>query len=410
MEIINSNIEEYSIKTKKMWIPIIPLPLLVSLVEEVTDIFINEPICLKIQSPVVVVGDLHGHILDLFRIIRNFHLPPLKSYLFLGDFVDRGEFSTETIIFVFVLKVLFPSRIFIIRGNHEFAEMCDFNGFSREINSTYNDKEISGLFIDAFSVMPLAASVDNSIFAVHGGIGPYFKNISQLLDIKRPINDFDDPIVSEILWSDPSGENPNLEDSPRGLGFLYGIDHIKTFLETNNHTILIRGHQCVENGYQYQLEDKVLTVFSASKYCDTSRNKCGVLLIKPGNIETTTFPPFAYLKREESFFYPMDSRAHFEAPDPPKRGLIRSTDKETGSTPQLPTLSFLRWQIHLDEKIAPKSARVPKPNRLYEVSIKPPPDQPDLASPRRLKSAPRSRIKIGEIDPKSMCKIIKKPV
>ncbi|OHS97279.1 hypothetical protein TRFO_09562 [Tritrichomonas foetus] len=131
--------------------------------------FTSSQIILHLSSQIVIVGDLHGQILDLFRIIREFGMPDNTSYLFLGDIVDRGEFSVETATIIFALRVMYPDNVHIIRGNHEFAQLCSRCGFLEEVLEFYGSPTVFNAFVDAFAFMPLVALVDDDIVCVHGG-------------------------------------------------------------------------------------------------------------------------------------------------------------------------------------------------------------------------------------------------
>lgn len=306
--LIQSDLEAYSNKKSKMRIPIMPVSLLKFLIEESTRIFTEEPTMLEIHAPICVVGDIHGQIIDILRILKECDLPPNRRYLFLGDFIDRGFFSSETLIIVLVLKVLFPRDVYIIRGNHEFEPIFDHSSFFSEITSLYGDDTIINLFMNCFSYMPLAANVDNFILCLHGGISEGLIFIDQLKSIKRPIVDFQDTLVSEILWSDPIDEpNVDYQDSPRGLGRLFGLRPVNNFLQRNGFSYIVRGHQCKPGGCESNCNRKVITVFSASNYCGIEDNKSGVLFILPSEMyETKLFPPFKQIVRNEASFVPMD--------------------------------------------------------------------------------------------------------
>ncbi|OHT02171.1 Ser/Thr protein phosphatase [Tritrichomonas foetus] len=266
---------------RKLRLPILHLDTLNSLIEECRKTFENEPIILSLRAPVIIVGDLHGHIFDLFHILKKYGYPPETKYLFLGDIVDRGEFSTETLTLILTMKALYPDDIYVIRGNHEFGEIADHCGFFSELISLYgNHDEIIQTFLMMFSYIPLAAKIGDYAFCVHGGIGPSLILESQIANLQRPITTFDDPLVADILWSDPSPDSPDFSSSSRGMGHLFGVDTIKSFLNRTGYSVLIRGHQCVTNGFEYHLSYKVVTVFSASNYCGDSHNKAAILKIE----------------------------------------------------------------------------------------------------------------------------------
>lgn len=224
--ISTQDIVKFCNKESVLRIPIIPPTIVQKLCESVKKIFESENILLRLKGQMIIVGDLHGHIMDLFRIIKRFGLPPRTRYLFLGDIVDRGEFSLETIIFIYAMKALFPNEIYIIRGNHEFEEVCSLSGFLDDISATYKSKDLFSFFIESFDVMPIAAVINDSILCVHAGIGPNINSINNIIEeetqnnvqsidfnsekqnlnnkIQRPIHDFSNDIIASLMWSDPT--------------------------------------------------------------------------------------------------------------------------------------------------------------------------------------------------------------
>jgi diadenosine tetraphosphatase ApaH/serine/threonine PP2A family protein phosphatase len=281
--------------------PVMPSDKVKFLCSEVKEIFKNEPSMLEIEPKVIVVGDIHGHILDLIRVFDTFGLPDKQKYLFLGDLVDRGEFSIESVIIIFLCKYLYPNNFYLIRGNHEFVQMCDKFGFSSQIADVYNDSEVFDAFIDCFSYIPLSALIGTQFFCVHGGIGPSHCFLQQFKDLKRPIVDFSDSFLEDIVWSDPYINAQCFEKSNyRGSGFLFGKEALEDFLTSNNLKLLIRAHECVTDGFQYLHDDLVLTVFSASNYCGYCANNAAVLVIQDNDTVTPhVFSPLNYLKRED---------------------------------------------------------------------------------------------------------------
>ena len=270
---------------------------------QVKEIIMNEPSMLEIPPDVVIVGDIHGHVLDLIRIFDTFGLPDKQRYLFLGDIVDRGEFSIESIIIIFLCKYLFPDNFFIIRGNHEFLQMCSNLGFSRQIANVYNDSTIFDAFIECFSFLPLSALIGTSFFCVHGGIGPSHNFLQQFKELKRPIVDFSDMFLEDIVWSDPY-LNVNFfeKSSIRGYGYLFGKDATEEFLKQNKLKLLIRAHECVSGGYCYMHDGMVVTVFSASNYCGCCNNNSAVLVVKGDDVSPHIFRALNYLKREDVIY------------------------------------------------------------------------------------------------------------
>ena len=291
-----------------MNLPIIPIKDLLYMCEKVEEIFKNEETVIEISSPVIIIGDLHGHFLDLLRILNKYGLPLEFSYIFLGDLVDRGEFSLEVVSLVFCLKILFPNKVFLIRGNHEFDFLCSRCGFMAELSNCYPNSTIYNNFIASFSFIPLAAIINKTILCVHGGIGPSIFSLRQLKTIGRPILDFGDHVLDPLLWSDPTDQTPFFEPSTRGTGYFFGDRALNDFLLQNNLKMLIRGHECVNEGIQSIFNNKLITVFSASNYCGLIPNNSGILHIN-NNSETIfdSFPPLFYLKREDVLFTEINS-------------------------------------------------------------------------------------------------------
>ncbi|EAX85527.1 Ser/Thr protein phosphatase, putative [Trichomonas vaginalis G3] len=384
MNIMNTDLELYTSKAKILKLPMIPPNVLIQLTRNVTDLFKKEPNIVTAPPNTVVVGDIHGHIMDLFRILKKFHLPSPHSYVFLGDYVDRGEFSTETITLIYILKVLYPTRVFLIRGNHEFPEMCDYGGFAYEAHCTYGTDDISSAFNESFFYMPLAAIIDNYAFCIHGGLGADFKMISQLEQLRRPIFETGNPIINDALWSDPTDETDTLETSPRGLGYLFGQVITYDFIRHNKIDIIIRGHQCVDGGIEKLHENKIFTVFSASKYCGENNNKAGALLVKMRAVEEFTFPPFPYLRRVEASFVPISQKKAVEAPVCSKKTMkgispMMSTPNLPSmmSTPTLPTIKQQpsRYMALFEQSIkcSSKDKDTPRrPNAVHEPENCPP--------------------------------------
>lgn len=293
------NINSLAEGTAKLTVSIIEPGTLIELAKEAQTIFEKEPILLEIEPPCNIVGDLHGHLLDLYRILTTCDLPPATKYLFLGDIVDRGQFSIECITLVYVLKVLYPQSIYVVRGNHEFKHTSMFGGFFSEVNSVYSNAAVFDAFANSFQYIPIAAKINN-ILCLHAGISPDVVSLDQIRQLERPILECEVSLLVGILWSDPTMETNTFIASRRGTGFLFGLDPLVKFLENNNLKCLIRGHQCV-NGSEYYFGEKILTVFSASNYCGTTGNNAGfVQVLTNDKIIVFSLPPLPYLLRSST--------------------------------------------------------------------------------------------------------------
>lgn len=304
----NLNLEEAATQKTSLYLPQFSSEEIEALLREIQEIFSKEPVCLEINGPVNVIGDLHGHILDLFRDLQTIGLPTLGDnsckFLFLGDLVDRGEFSLETITLVFSLKVAYPDNVYIIRGNHEFEFLNQRCGFIDDILKIYGQQcTLYSKFKTTFSYIPITALIEKTILCVHGGLGPNWFSLNQAKKIERPIEDFGEDLIDAMLWSDPSESIDFYEPSNRGTGFFFGEASVSDFLDSNSLKILIRAHECVNNGAQAMFNGKLITVFGASNYCGLISNSSAILSFNEnGDYEIKQFPPLPYLKRESVTF------------------------------------------------------------------------------------------------------------
>lgn len=316
--------------------------LLIELCSDVQQIFEKEDNILKIDGNFIIVGDIHGSLHDLLRILK-YSQDNVSKFLFLGDYVDRGNFSLECITILFALKVMYPDLIYLIRGNHEFDALCKQYGFKSEIvegnvsgsNQKQNcDDEINiqlenssskarlyentssrykyseklyNACLKVFSYLPFCAIVNNRTFCVHGGLSSKLNHIDNINKFCRPIHSFeDDTLLSDILWSDPSQHSSCLfQENPRGLGNLFNAEATINFLKSNSFDRIIRAHQCVQNGSHYNFGDKCITVFSASSYDKSMNNYSAVLqLFRDSNqIHISNFPPIERLLKSDAFYY-----------------------------------------------------------------------------------------------------------
>merc|ERR1719383_173475 len=187
----------------------------------------------------------------------------------MGDYVDRGYDSVECFTLLLCLKLLFPSRIHLLRGNHESASVTKIYGFYDECRRKY-DPQIFQLFCEVFDFLPLAATVDKKLFCVHGGLDPSIHSLEQIADLRRGDDVPHEGPICGLLWSDPKSKD-GYDVSPRGAGSMWGPDVTQKFLNRNKLEKIVRAHQLSDKGYTYSHESCVLTIFSAPNYC----SRCG---------------------------------------------------------------------------------------------------------------------------------------
>jgi len=229
-----------------------------------------------IRSPVTIAGDIHGQFYDLIELFKIGGEIPNTNYLFLGDFVDRGFYSVETFLLLLALAVRYPERVTLLRGNHESRQITQVYGFYDECLRKYGSVNVWRYCTDLFDYLALAVIVDDSLFAVHGGLSPSVNTLDQIKKIDRRHEVPHDGAMCDLLWSDPE-EIDGWGLSPRGAGYLFGGDVVQQFNQTNKLKLIARAHQLVMEGYKHMFNDTLVTIWSAPNYCYRCGNVASIL-------------------------------------------------------------------------------------------------------------------------------------
>ena len=240
----------------------------------------NDKTLLRIDTPLSVCGDFHGQFTDLMKFLTIGGDPAETTYLFLGDFVDRGNNSVATLAMLLALKCRYPNNVFLLRGNHETRDISKIYGFWEECMQYYSNN-LWEEFNNVFDYLPLAAIIGERIFCVHGGLSQYINDINEIANFKRPLDVPESGAVADLLWADPLNDKLGYNDSERGTSFTFGPDVADQFLEKNDFDLICRAHQVVNDGFEFPFYPKqtVVTVFSAPNYCNEFGNKGAILLI-----------------------------------------------------------------------------------------------------------------------------------
>lgn len=211
---------------------------------------------------VLVIGDLHGDVNSLEKVINDY--PPGRwLYIGLGDYVDRGDYQVETL--ERVLRLFLQGVMIPLRGNHESYIMNEAYGFIDDALPVLGSKLLNRVIHELFPMLPYAAIVNNKVLLLHGGLAKGLSRVEEIRRLERPDDEPSNPIAFQILWNDPSDEVSGFVDSPRGAGiYLFGPDVTRDFLNTNNLSIIIRGHSYLIEGYWKFHEGKVLSIFTSS--------------------------------------------------------------------------------------------------------------------------------------------------
>lgn len=267
------------------------------------DVLLNEEDkCPRILSPCYIIGDIHGNLEDLLSLERSIwrRVPCVgASYLFLGDYVDRGQWGLECALYLIAFKILAPNKVTMLRGNHEVRSLQAYYTYKRECVLKYNEEfgiKIWELTNKIFDKLPVAAIVDDAIYGAHGGIPKSAKTISQINRVKKELSDPESeaPIAWEILWSDPCHAQQFIEicqflkinqnetggfvrNLKRGTAFQFNEVGANSFLQRNGLTHIIRAHEVPQLGYTFFFGNKCVTIFSCSHYCGNN-NECVCIL------------------------------------------------------------------------------------------------------------------------------------
>jgi len=240
------------------------------------EILQEEKNVLQICPPVTVCGDIHGQFYDLKELFKIGDDCPETNYLFMGDFVDRGFYSVETFLYLLLLKVRYPDRINLIRGNHESRQITQVYGFYDECLRKFGSVNVWRYCTDIFDYLALAAVIDDQLFAVHGGLSPTIDRVDKIEEIERRQEVPHEGAMSDLMWSDPE-EIEGWGVSPRGAGFLFGSSATQKWNEANNLKCILRAHQLVMEGYKYMFNEGLVTVWSAPNYCYRCGNVAAIL-------------------------------------------------------------------------------------------------------------------------------------
>ncbi|KAJ5746064.1 Serine/threonine-protein phosphatase [Penicillium odoratum] len=339
------------------------------------ELLIEEGNVVSVDAPVTICGDIHGQFHDLMELFRVGGDVPDTNYLFMGDFVDRGFYSLESFLLLLCLKVRYPDRMTLIRGNHESRQITTVYGFydecirkygsanvwryccevfdylalgaivlgaSSELEptvsgmnatgatmpiedgeletevlnsrgevtmSTYRQRQraSSNISTESQSISPprdisaapgqtsaptrngapgtgassdgngsLATSRTGAVLCVHGGLSPLIDSVDKIRLIDRKQEVPHEGAMCDLLWSDPD-EIEGWGLSPRGAGFLFGGDIVKSFNHLNGLSLVARAHQLVMEGYKEMFDGGIVTVWSAPNYCYRCGNVAAIL-------------------------------------------------------------------------------------------------------------------------------------
>lgn len=245
------------------------------------DCFLKEESLIPLAPPIIVVGSIYGQFYNLLQIFEQNGHPPDKQYLFLGNYIDIGNQSIETITVLLVYKILYPEHVFLLRGNHESTEVNSKEGFKSECIGRYSSR-LWNLFNDVFSYMPIAALIGSKILAVNSGISPQIDSIDFFKTVQRPIPKISGSgPIEDLFWSEPDPCINEYQAHPNGHSFVFGSTQVHEFLDRNHIEVLVRANEKVPNGFEFPFEPDrcMITLFSSPGYEDQSKIVGSVMTI-----------------------------------------------------------------------------------------------------------------------------------
>lgn len=294
-----------------------------ALIQAASQLMKSQPIVSDVTAPAKVFGDIHGQLRDLLLLFHFYGRPdddeeekenddePI-SYVFNGDWVDRGRHQLEVMVLILSLKIIYPNQVWLNRGNHEDRQQnlrtskigsLGFDKACMEALGLDQGRRIFDSFQGLFEWLPLAARVEHKVLVLHGGLGPGDWTLDDLSMVERPLTSKElhfamEGTVYNILWSDPLSHKPEnrrdpmksfgVHDSPRDKHWQvmknFGRDVTQRFCKQEGLELVIRSHQFTNTckGYELLHDGYLLRVFSARNYMGTVPNDGGMLLIGYG--------------------------------------------------------------------------------------------------------------------------------
>ncbi|XP_015890694.3 serine/threonine-protein phosphatase 7 inactive homolog isoform X2 [Ziziphus jujuba] len=325
---------------------VMPLDVVDKLINTASSILIMEPNCVEVgcdgeDSRVVVVGDIHGQFHDLLNLFKLAGLPSENQfYVFNGNYVDKGAWGLEVFTVLLAWKVLMPSTVCLLRGNHESKHCTSRYGFEQEVRAKFGDQGeyVYNKCLECFKELPLASVIASCVYTTHGG--PFrsvhsasfqrskrkrtqkleLGSLEDLSIIKRSFIDAPSRgshvVLTDILWSDPSKEDGLAENADEGLGLWWGPDCTEAFLKQSKLKLIIRSHEgpdaragqddfgdmlCGYSTDHVGESGKLYTLFSAPDYPQFGEkrynNDGAYAVLKPPHFENPSFHSFKAVER-----------------------------------------------------------------------------------------------------------------
>lgn len=236
---------------------------LIFIIEKSKEIISKENNVLEVQCPITICGDIFGRFHNLVELFNLGGRIPYTNYIFMGNYINKGYYSIETLSLLLCLKIRYPKRIYLLRGNHECSQYSIIYGFYDECIRKYGYPGIYNYFIDLFKYFPLAALIEGKILCLHSGLSPSIKTIDDIKLINRVQDDYwEDDIFLGLLYNEP-GDCSWFTPYSKGSGYIFGENISKEFCRVNGLDLIVRGSCYIPKGYKLMHDNKVCSICSS---------------------------------------------------------------------------------------------------------------------------------------------------
>ncbi|CEF64875.1 Serine/threonine-protein phosphatase 5 [Strongyloides ratti] len=281
---------------------IITLPIFSDICHKAAEVLASEPTLLILNNETpsetfLVLSDIHGCFDVIIHNFYYYHCLPKKRIIILGDYVDKGADDAFICLFLFLCKIVWSDKIYLLKGNHEIRDMNRQKDFPDNCEFLLGDKSTFYLFNFVFERMPLAAIWNEKVYLAHGGISQWITCRNDITNIKRPLklnrSLKSRLLITDILWSDPYRKSYKTKDdfskyfgvSKRGCGFVYSKEGLEVIMKCLNVSMVIRGHQTSREGFVEEYKNICYTVHSKPRCKSNSfGSSCLLTLDNNGNV------------------------------------------------------------------------------------------------------------------------------
>ncbi|MBN1800939.1 MAG: metallophosphoesterase [Candidatus Lokiarchaeota archaeon] len=248
------------------------------------------------EKEVIIVGDLHGNLESLQKILDHIKDRKPEFIVFLGDIVDRGRFQLECLVLICCLKIIDPNRYYILRGNHEEGDVNKRYGFYDVFVRKFKDSKKFEEIENLYNSLPACLVLNDDILCLHGGIPSNIQALEKLKNtrlsdlIGKELIEYNQ-ILYEIFWNDPKNHIEGFKPSYRGEGIkFFGRDAFDKFLNYNHLNRLVRSHECFTEGYKWYFHRRLLSIFSSFDYSGAQiPNPASIAWLKDGELGVKIF-------------------------------------------------------------------------------------------------------------------------